>query len=66
MLNHMATLFFLGTSVLFAVVAAPIYTPPAMQEGPLFSVASPAFIICGFCFLIEGHSDQCGVVPTSL
>ena len=34
--------------------------PPAVQEGSLFSTASPALVICGF--INDGHSDWCEVV----
>ena len=62
LLDHMATLFivFKGTSILFSIVATPIYIPPTVLEGSLFSTSSPTFIICGL--LDDGHSDQCEVV----
>ena len=43
----MATLFldFLRNSILFSLVAAPIYVP-TVWEGALFSIPSPAFIVC--------------------
>ena len=31
-----------------------------MQEGSLFSIPSPAFIVCRF--FDDGHSDQCEVI----
>ena len=34
---------------------------PIVQEGSLFSTASPAFIACRF--FDDGHSDQCEVIP---
>ena len=34
--------------------------PPAVQEGPLFSTSSPAFIVCR-CFE-DGLSDQCAMI----
>ena len=35
--------------------------PPTVQEGSLFSIPSPAFIVCRF--FDDGHSDQCEVIP---
>ena len=35
-----------------------------MQEGSLFSISSPAFIICKF-FLDDGHADWYEVIPDS-
>ena len=34
---------------------------PTVQEGSLFSTPSPAFIV--YCFLHDGHPDQCYVIP---
>ena len=34
--------------------------PPTVQEHPLFSTPSPAFIVCRL--FDEGHSDQCEVI----
>ena len=35
--------------------------PPTTQEGSLFSMPSPAFIVCRF--FDDGHSDQCELIP---
>ena len=35
--------------------------PPTVQEGPLFSTPSAAFIACRF--FDDGHSDLCEVIP---
>ena len=63
LLDHMATLFivFKGTSILFSIVATPIYIPPTVLEGSLFSTSSPTFIICRL--FDDIHSDQCEVIP---
>ena len=34
--------------------------PPVVQEGSLFSIPSPAFIVCRV--FDDGHSDKCEVV----
>ena len=34
--------------------------PPTVQEHSLFSIPSPAFIVCGL--VDDGHSDQCEVI----
>ena len=49
LLDHMVTLFlvFWGTSILFSIVAAPIYIPTNSVQGSLFSTPSSAFVICG-------------------
>ena len=43
-------LIFWGTSVLFPIVAAPVYFPfpPAAREGPLFSTSSPTLYFLPF------------------
>ena len=58
----MVTLFlvFWGTSILFSIMAAPIYLPTNNVEGFPFSTLSPAFVICKL--FNDGHSDQCEVV----
>ena len=38
--------FFWGTSILFSIVAAPIYIPTSSVGGSLFSTASPSLISC--------------------
>ena len=50
-----------GTSILFSIVAVPIYIPTNSVEGFLFSTPSPASIMCrlfGDC-----HPDRCEVIP---
>ena len=42
------------------VVVPPIYIPPAMEEGSLFSTPSVAFIICRH--FDDSHSDWCEVI----
>ena len=48
MLDCMSTLYsaFWRNFILFSIVAVPIYIPTSSVEGSLFSVPSPAFIIC--------------------
>ena len=41
-------------------MAVPIYIPPTVYEGSLFSTPSPAFIVCRL--FDEGHSDWCEVI----
>ena len=47
-LGHVIVLFliFKGTSILFSIVAVSIYTPTTVQEGSIFSILSPALIVC--------------------
>ena len=61
-INHMATLFlvFKGTSILFSIVAVPIYLP-IVYESSIFSTPSPEFIICRLFDV--GHADWCEVIP---
>jgi len=53
----MVTLFlvFQGTSILFSIVAAPIYIPPAVEEASFFPILTLAFTISRP--LHDGHSD---------
>ena len=56
LLDHMVTIFrFKGPSILFSIVAAPIYIPTKIWEGFLFSTPSPAFITCRL--FDDGHSE---------
>ena len=60
LLGHMVVLFlvFKGISLLFSIVAISIYIPTNNEEGSLFSISSPAFVVCGFFFFFDdGHSD---------
>ena len=47
--------------MLSSIVAVSMYIPTTVQEGSLFSISSPAFIV-GRLF-DDGHSDQCVVIP---
>ena len=60
---HMAALclVFYGTSILFSIVASPIYIPVNVWEGSLFSTPSPAFAICRL--FDDVRSDWCEVIP---
>ena len=53
-------LVFKGVSILFSIVAAPIYIPTNSVGGFLFSTSSLAFIICRL--FDDGHSDWCEVI----
>ena len=63
LLDHMVTLFlvFRGTSILFSIVAAPIYILTKSEQGFLSSTPSPELIICRF--LDDGHSYQFKMIP---
>ena len=50
----------LGMSIPSSIVAYQFTFPPTVQERSLFSVPSPAFIVCRL--LDAGHSDQCEVI----
>ena len=54
----MVVLFFIlwRISILFFKVDAPIYNPPAMNEGSLFSTSLPVLLIC--CLLDTSHPDR--------
>ena len=61
LLNHMVVLFLIlgGTSILFSIVAAPIYIPTdGAQEFPL-STSLPALVIFVFD---DSHSNRCEVI----
>ena len=59
LLDHTVVLVFVfwGTSILLSTVAAPVYIPIHGVGGSLFSMPSPAFIVCRF--FDDGRSDQC-------
>ena len=61
--DHMVTLFLVSQriSLLFSIVAVPIYSPINTIGGFFFSTLSSAFIVCRFFDV--GHSDQCEVIP---
>ena len=48
--GHMIVLFlvFKETSILFSIVAIPIYGPTNSEGGFYLSTPSPTFIVCGF------------------
>ena len=48
LLGHMIVLFsgFCETSILFSTMAAPVYIPTKLYERSLFSMSSPAFVVC--------------------
>ena len=52
---------FLGTFLLFSIVAIPIYIPTNSVEAFLFPILAPEFIICRL--FDDGYSDQCEVIP---
>ena len=51
---------FWGTSILFSIVATPIYVPTNVYEGSLFSKSSPKLVICGL--FDDSHSDRYEVI----
>ena len=63
LLDHTVALFldFERNSLLFSIVAAPIYIPTNSVGGLIFSTPSPAFIVCRLFH--NGHSDHCEVIP---
>ena len=64
LLDHIVALFlvFQGTSILFSIVAVPVYIPTNSVGGlPLLHIPSPAFIICRL--FDDGHSDWYEVIP---
>ena len=65
LLGHMQilVLLFKEISILFSIVAVSIYITITVQQGFLFSISSPAFIVCRFSD--DGHSNQCEVIPHS-
>ena len=54
-------LVFKGTSIVFFIVALPIYIPTNSVGEFLFSTTFPAFIVCRF--FNDGHSDWREVIP---
>ena len=44
-----------GISILFSIMAVPVYIPTTVQESSLFSTPSLAFIVCRF--FDDGHSN---------
>ena len=63
LLDQMETLVlvFKGTSILFSILAAPIYISTNSVGRVPFSLHPPEFVICRL--FNDGHSDQCEVVP---
>ena len=59
----MATLFLAleGTSILFSIMAVPIYIPTNNVKVFFFSTPFPAFVVCSL--FNDGLSDQCEVIP---
>ena len=62
LLDYMAVLFwiFWGTSILFSIVAVPIYLPPTVHKASFFSTSSLAFFTC--CPFENKHSNRCEVI----
>ena len=63
MLGHIVVLFLVFLlSVPSCIVTVSIYIPytPTVQESSLFSIPSPAFIVCRL--FDDGHSDQGEVI----
>ena len=51
---------FLGISIPFFTVAAPIYIPANSVQGFLFFTSTPTCVICSL--FDESHSDRCEVI----
>ena len=62
LLDYMIVLFLVvwGTSILFSIVAAPIYIPMDGAWGFLFSTSSPILISCLFD---DSYSNRCECYP---
>ena len=62
LLSHVVVLFLVskGTSMLFSIVAVPIYIPTSSVRGFPFSTPSPAFFVCRF--FDDRHSNRCEVI----
>ena len=63
LLDHIVVLFlvFWGIFLLFSMVVSPVYFPSNRVKGLLFSLHSPAFVVCRI--FDDGHSVWCKVVP---
>ena len=62
LLSQMVVLFlvFLGTSVLFSIVAVPVYIPTSSTGGFPFLRTFSSIVYSPFD---DGHSEQCEVAP---
>ena len=56
-------LIFQRIVMIFSTVVVQIHIPTKSVEGSLFSIPSPAFVICGL--INHGHSDWYEVIPHS-
>ena len=54
--NKWLVLFFWGNSVLFSIVAAPIYFPTKSTQGSLFSIS--LLVLVSSCLLDNSHSNR--------
>ena len=66
--THMVVLFsfnFSGTTILFSIVAAPIYIPTnSGARIPFSHILSSTYVLCVcVCFIHVSHSDRCEVIP---
>ena len=63
MQDHIVTLIlvFEGTSILFSIVAAPVYISTNSAQGFPFLHILPTLIIS--CLFDNSHSDRCEVIP---
>ena len=64
LLNHVVVVFliFSGISILFATAAVPIYIPPTMYKGSLFSTSLLTLIISYLFGDGDSHSKRCEVI----
>ena len=60
LMDHMAVLFlvFWAVTILFSIVATPIYIPTNRVKGSHFSTSLPTFVIC--LLFDNSHSEMCG------
>ena len=58
LLDHMVILVsvFWETSILFSIMATPIYNPSNSEKGFFFSTSLPTYVTCGF--FDDSHSDR--------
>ena len=59
LLGHIVVLVlvFWGTSILFSIVAMPIYIPTNSAQAFVFFISLSTFVICGL--FDDSHSDRC-------
>ena len=58
--GYMVVLIPWGASILFSIVAAPIYIPTNSAEFSFFSISLPTYVVS--CLFGDGHSDRCEMI----